>query len=140
VTYYLQKIKEQEDWVQEHVADMTVPKNFARTAPTYEPEVPITTRDMPIEYTNPQTQQFCDMLNIPNKFFLTDEEKQQRVATGPRPEALRNFANNHRRPRGQIQQGGYRGWHGPRDNYRGGHRGGRRGGHRGGFRDQPGYA
>ncbi|KAK1147767.1 lariat debranching enzyme [Aspergillus melleus] len=117
--FYKQQIVEAEQWIEEHVVKpgkMTIPENFEPTAPVYDPSVPITTEEMPIEYTNPQTAQFCELIGIENKFHMSDEERQARMAAGPRPERHRF----HRRGGGPGRgRGGYgRG--------RGGGRGGRR--------------
>ncbi|KAL4898127.1 lariat debranching enzyme, C-terminal domain-containing protein [Aspergillus ambiguus] len=84
---YKPLIEAEEDWVEENVVKpgkMTVPENFTPTAPFYDPAIPITTDQMPPEYTNPQTAQFCELLNIENKFHLSDEERQSRMNSGPR--------------------------------------------------------
>ncbi|KAI9039587.1 RNA lariat debranching enzyme [Aspergillus affinis] len=120
--FYKPQIIEAEKWVEEHVAKpgkMTIPENFEPTAPVYDPSVPITTEEMPIEYTNPQTAQFCELIGIENKFHMGDEERQARMAAGPRPADPRN------RPRrgGGFGPGRGRGGYG---RGRGGGRGGRR--------------
>ncbi|KAF7594444.1 lariat debranching enzyme [Aspergillus hancockii] len=87
-TVYGPQITEEEKWVQEHIVKpgkLTVPENFVPTAPFYDPAIPITTEQMPPEYNNPQTAQFCELVGIENKFRLTDEEREARIAAGPRP-------------------------------------------------------
>ncbi|OJJ44931.1 hypothetical protein ASPZODRAFT_70412 [Penicilliopsis zonata CBS 506.65] len=124
---YKPQIIEAEQWVEENIVKaekLDIPENFIPTAPYYDPAVPITTQEMPIEYNNPQTAQFCELLGITNKFHLTDEERQARIDAGPRAaESRGSFGRNNRFPR------------------RGGHGGGRghrnvsgRGRDRGGFR------
>ncbi|THC98658.1 hypothetical protein EYZ11_001861 [Aspergillus tanneri] len=99
---YKPQIIEAEQWIEEHVVKpgkMTIPENFEPTAPFYDPSIPITTDEMPFEYTNPQTTQFCDLVGIENKFHLSDEERQARMAAGPRPPRPSDFKGprNHRR-------------------------------------------
>lgn len=117
---YKAQIEKEAAWVKEHIVDqgkLAIPQNFEITAPVYDPEVPIQTKDMPPEYNNPQTAAFCELVGIENKFFLTPLEREQRMIDGPRPS------------RGGFGPGrhGHRG----RDNGRG--RGGRSGGGRGGW-------
>ena len=88
--YYRQRIIEEEAWVEEHVVQagkLAVPENFVPTAPYFDPYVPITTQDMPPEYNNPQTEQFCDLVGVKNKFHQSEEESQCRMSadqSGPR--------------------------------------------------------
>ncbi|PLB47542.1 DBR1-domain-containing protein [Aspergillus steynii IBT 23096] len=85
--FYKSQIIEAEKWIEEHVVKpgkMTIPENFEPTAPVYDPSIPITTEQMPLEYTNPQTSQFCELIGIENKFHMSDEERQARMAA-PRP-------------------------------------------------------
>ncbi|KKK12404.1 hypothetical protein ARAM_002341 [Aspergillus rambellii] len=85
---YRPQIIEEEKWIEEHVVKpkkLDVPENFTPTAPFYDPSVPITTDQGPIEYNNPQTATFCDLIGIENKFHLSDEQRQARMDIGPRP-------------------------------------------------------
>ncbi|KAL3479306.1 DBR1-domain-containing protein [Aspergillus californicus] len=116
---YLPLIEEEEKWVDEHVVKpgkLAVPENFTPTAPVYDPAIPVTTDQQPLEVNNPQTAAFCELIGIENKFYLTEEQRDARMAAGPRPSA---------NPRGR---GGYgfrgRGSRGGRDG-----RGGRGHGH-----------
>lgn len=105
-TFYKPLIEEAEQWVEENVVKagkLMVPENFTPTAPFFDPNVPITTEQLPPEYTNPQTAQFCELIGIENKFHLSDEERQARVEAGPRP--------NRPRPEGGWK-GGRRQWRG----------------------------
>lgn len=124
---YKPQILEAEEWIEEHVVKpgkLDVPENFTPTAPFYDPNIPITTEELPPEYTNPQTSQFCELVGIENKFDISEEERQARVAVGPRPSE----------PRSNFRGGGFnrnrRGGFGPGRGGRGG--GGFRGGGRGG--------
>ncbi|KAL5343531.1 lariat debranching enzyme, C-terminal domain-containing protein [Aspergillus crustosus] len=94
---YTPLIIEEEKWVEEHVVKagkLAVPENFTQTAPVYDPEVPVTTEQQPPEYNNPQTAAFCELVGIENKFYLTDEQREARLAVGPRPSD--SFGSNHR--------------------------------------------
>ncbi|KAL2870674.1 RNA lariat debranching enzyme [Aspergillus lucknowensis] len=85
---YRPLIEKEEEWVEENVVKpgkLAVPDNFTLTAPVYDPAVPITTEEQPPEYNNPQTASFCDLVSIGNKFYLTEEERDARIAAGPRP-------------------------------------------------------
>lgn len=85
---YKPLIEEEEKWVEEHVVKpgkLAVPENFTPTAPVYDPAVPITTEQQPPEYNNPQTAAFCELIGIENKFYLTEDERDARIAAGPRP-------------------------------------------------------
>jgi lariat debranching enzyme len=113
--FYRPLIEKEISWVEENLVQankMTIPEDFAQTAPVYEPSLGIHVPDTPQEYSNPHTQTFCDLLQIPNAFHASDEERAQLMQNGPRPEQQRS------------NRGGARGG--------GGHRGGGRGqGHRG---------
>ncbi|MCJ1391778.1 hypothetical protein MMC18_004643 [Xylographa bjoerkii] len=79
--YYRSLIEKEEIWVEENLMQhgkMAVPNNFEVTAPTFDVNVGIGTREQPKEYTNPQTVQFCNMLGIPNPFHLSEEERERK--------------------------------------------------------------
>ncbi|KAL2799866.1 lariat debranching enzyme, C-terminal domain-containing protein [Aspergillus keveii] len=85
---YRPLIEREEAWVEENIVKagkLDVPENFVITAPIYNPAVPITVEEQSREYTNPQTAAFCDLINIRNKFHLSEEERDARIAAGPRP-------------------------------------------------------
>ncbi|KAF1944471.1 lariat debranching enzyme [Clathrospora elynae] len=111
---YRPRVEKEMAWVEENIVKagkMTIPEDFTQTAPVYEPELGIRVLETPQEFSNPHTQNFCDLLQIPNVFHATDEERAQLIQSGPRPEQQRS------------NRGGGGG------GYRGGHRGGRGGGH-----------
>ncbi|CEJ58068.1 Putative Lariat debranching enzyme [Penicillium brasilianum] len=125
--YYRARIIEEEEWVEEHLVKekrMLVPYNFQPTAPNFDPEVPLTTSEQPKEYTNSQTAEFCKLLDIPNKFELTESEQEARMNAGPRP----TVSGHGGRGRGGRGRGSFRGGGGRRGPGRGMGRGGARGG------------
>lgn len=109
--YYRPLVEKEMEWVEANIAKtgkMQIPEDFAQTAPIYEPALGIHVQEQPQEYSNPHTQAFCDLLQIPNAFHASEEEREQRMQSGPRPEQQRS------------------------------NRGGGRGGHRGGGRGRGG--
>ncbi|KAJ5811400.1 hypothetical protein N7474_007701 [Penicillium riverlandense] len=85
---YKKRVIEEEQWVEENIVKkglMNIPANFTRSAPKYDPSVPISTTEAPPEYNNIQTAEFCELVGIENKFYLTEEQRLARVAAGPRP-------------------------------------------------------
>jgi lariat debranching enzyme len=87
---YMKKILEEEDWVEENLVKkdlMNVPFNFQCSAPKYDPAVPLSTKEQPMEFNNIQTAEFTKLLQIPNKFETSDEERVARHNAGPRPMA-----------------------------------------------------
>ncbi|KAJ5718410.1 hypothetical protein N7488_004056 [Penicillium malachiteum] len=119
---YRQAIEAEELWVEENLVKpklMDVPLDFTQVAPVFDPNVPITTNDAPPEYPNPQTEQFCRLIDIPNKFALSDEELAERAAARPRPNVRPDSGKHGRRGHGHGQRG-RRGGRGGRG--RGGHR------------------
>ncbi|PYH96594.1 DBR1-domain-containing protein [Aspergillus ellipticus CBS 707.79] len=114
---YKPLIVEEEKWVEENVVKpgkLFVPENFTQTAPVYDASVPMTTEEQPMEFTNPQTTQFCELIGIENKFHLSDEERQARMASGPRLVESRGHNRPPRRGgfgfgRGRGRGGGGRG-------------------------------
>ncbi|KAH7336316.1 lariat debranching enzyme, C-terminal domain-containing protein [Rhexocercosporidium sp. MPI-PUGE-AT-0058] len=115
---YLPLIEKEQVWVEENVVKrgkLEIPENFVLTAPTFEVGMPEIVDEGPVEYNNPQMQEFCDLIGIENKFFSTEEERERRMKNGPPPAE-------------QRRDGGFGGRGGGRG--RGGHRG-RGGGGRG---------
>ncbi|MCJ1275871.1 hypothetical protein MMC21_003676 [Puttea exsequens] len=125
---YAPLITKEEDWVEQNLLQrnrMEVPENFEITAPQYDGKaIGLVGREQPTEYTNSQTKAFCDMLQIPNWFDESDDERRQRRMT-------KTAANkSERMERGS--RGGGRG--GGRGRGGGGGRGRGRGGRGRGFR------
>ncbi|KAI0968058.1 lariat debranching enzyme, C-terminal domain-containing protein [Xylaria arbuscula] len=105
---YTPLIDAERAWVDENVVragKLSVPDNFAITAPPHSPGMPESVSKQPEEYTNPQTTAFCELVGVPNLWDASSEERAERKARGPPPSSDR---------------GGFRG--------RGGGRGGRGGG------------
>jgi lariat debranching enzyme len=97
-THYRERIMEEEKWIEEHVVKLgklTVPENFTVTAPVYDHNEQNSIADEPHEYTNPQTSEFCRLIGIENKFDISEEEREGRMAQGLRP-AGKNFARGNR--------------------------------------------
>lgn len=118
---YRPLIEREMEWIEENVVKrgkMTIPADFTQTAPVYDPTRGVHVFEAPQEYSNPHTQAFCNLLQIPNAFHATDEERERLMQIGPRPEQQRGGGGN---------RGGYRG----RGHGRGGGRGRGRGHARG---------
>ncbi|KAL0261057.1 lariat debranching enzyme [Diplodia seriata] len=85
--HYRPLIEQEEAWVEENIVKpgkMTVPDDFALTAPVYDAALGANVDGQPLEYTNPHTKTFCEMLQIPIPFDATPEERAERMARGPR--------------------------------------------------------
>ncbi|KAJ5894904.1 DBR1-domain-containing protein [Penicillium taxi] len=110
---YLDSIIHAESWVKENIIEpglLDVPINFTITAPVYDPSVPITTNEAPPEYNNPQTDEFCKLLGISNKFVLSDEERAARAeAHAQLPDEPERSYRGHGRGRGGRGRGSGRG-------------------------------
>ncbi|ESZ96721.1 hypothetical protein SBOR_2865 [Sclerotinia borealis F-4128] len=129
--HYRSLIKKEQAWVDEHIVQqnkLEIPTNFVTTAPPFLEGMPEIVKEGPLEYNNPQIQQFCDLLGMENKFYASDEEKQIRMQNGPAPVEERRDGGFGGRggSRGRGGRGGGRGFGDGR-----GHRGGGRGGGRG---------
>ena len=121
--HYQALIDTEELWVERNLVEsgkMTIPENFERTAPVYDPEVGIGTKEQPLEYTNPQTAQFCDLVGIPNSFDISEDERARRRIIGPRPDTPGSGAG-----RGSGRRGGGRDTRGSRGGRRWGRGSGR---------------
>ncbi|KAI1322096.1 lariat debranching enzyme, C-terminal domain-containing protein [Xylariaceae sp. FL0255] len=85
---YNKKIDVERAWVDEHIVGkdkLAVPENFSITAPPHVQGDPETVNYQPEEYTNPQTVAFCELLEIPNHWDATPEERAERKANAPTP-------------------------------------------------------
>lgn len=114
--HYAPLIEAELAWVKDNVVAkgrLDVPHNFVLTAPVHEPGFPESVHEQPVEYTNPQTAEFCQLIQVPNLWDATEVEREQRRMDGP----------------AQTQS---RGGRGGRGGGGGGGRGGGRGGRRGG--------
>ncbi|KAJ5690747.1 Lariat debranching enzyme [Penicillium macrosclerotiorum] len=121
---YLARILEEEAWVEENIVQrglMEIPHNFQCSAPKFDPNVDPASSDQPKEYSNIQTSEFCELLQIENKFDIPDSERLARMTAGPRHDGP-GFSS--RGGRGGAGRGSGRGGRGGRSG-RGG-RGGRR--------------
>lgn len=126
---YRELIEAEEAWVEENVVKkgkLQVPENFVITAPVQDGIPPtLNINEQPREYNNPQMVAYCELLGMENKFFATEEERNEREAKGPAPsEGRRDGGFGGGRGRGG---GGGRG----RGGGFGGHRGRGGGGGRG---------
>lgn len=85
---YAQLIAKEEEWVEEHLVKqndvgtsgtLEIPSNFELTAPVYDGRaIGSVGREQPREYSNPQTQVFCEMLGIRNWFHDGEEAREER--------------------------------------------------------------
>ena len=110
--YYQPLIAAEEKWVEENVEKkdlMQIPEDFEITAPVYDPNENIGPYEQPLEYTNPHTARFCELLQIPNPFHLSGEERQQRMMNGPMPADPRMASRGRGRDGGRGSRGGGRG-------------------------------
>jgi lariat debranching enzyme len=115
--FYRPLIEKEMSWVEEKLVQtdkMTIGEDFAQTAPVYEPILGLHVHDTPQEYSNPHTQAFCDLLQIPNVFHASDEQRAQLMQNGPRPEQQRSNRGGSRGGRGQGHRGRGRGGRGGR--------------------------
>lgn len=122
-------------WVDNHIsnADLVIPENFEVTAPVYDSgDWNLPQYHQAREYPNPQTSQFCRLLDIQNPFELSEDEIDQRMKQGPKPDPQGYRSHHSQRQRGGGGRG--RGWGGSRGGGRGGGRGRGRGRSHGYFR------
>ncbi|KAI6248985.1 Lariat debranching enzyme [Erysiphe necator] len=94
--HYLPLIQKELEWVDEHIVKagkLEIPRNFEITATPYQPGTPEIVKEGPLEYNNPQTQRFCDLIGITNKLFATEEERADRFQKGPAPVEEANRGN-----------------------------------------------
>ena len=124
---YLPLIASERSWVDDNIVakgKLAVPENFSITAPVYDGmDIKSVGREQPKEYTNPQTQQFCELLEVKNWFHESEEVREERRA---RKEAIvqgerdsegdgrgRGGGRGRGRGRGGRGHGGGRGGRGP---------------------------
>ncbi|KAF2832944.1 lariat debranching enzyme [Ophiobolus disseminans] len=110
--YYRPLIEKEMEWIEDNViksGKMMIPEDFAQTAPVYDPALGIHVQESPQEYSNPHTQTFCDLLQIPNAFHASDEERAQMMQNGPKPEGQRSNRGGGGGYRGNRGRGGGRG-------------------------------
>lgn len=109
---YQTLIQKERVWVDEHVVApgrLDVPLNFAQTAPALDEGCDEALWDLhkgvqPMEYTNPQTTAFCELMGLNNLWDATEEERAERRASGPPPDEFRGG------PRGDRGRGRGRGF------------------------------
>lgn len=85
--HYRPLIEKELAWVSanvEHKGLLAVPTDFSTTASVYDAVRGMNDIRMPREFTNPQTSKFCEMLDIPNPFHISEAERDERMARGPR--------------------------------------------------------
>ncbi|GAB7343117.1 hypothetical protein MBLNU457_1194t1 [Dothideomycetes sp. NU457] len=103
-SHYRTQIEAEEAWVEEHLVKtgrMAVPENFQVTAPVYDASRGLNYESMPREYSNNQTKDFCGMLQIPNPFDISEEDRDHRLQQGPK-ESERRDNNGDSRGRALI--------------------------------------
>jgi len=84
--HYKKLIEGESNWVEQNIVaknKLEIPRNFELTAHVFQEGTPEIVSDGPVEYNNPQTQDFCELVGIQNKFFATEEEKLERMQRGP---------------------------------------------------------
>ncbi|KAF2766294.1 hypothetical protein EJ03DRAFT_367659 [Teratosphaeria nubilosa] len=87
---YKALIQEQFDFLAQNLPDssLTIPDNFERTAPVYDNKAWNLPQYAKVEeHPNPQTAAYCEMLQMPNAFAISEEERAARLAQGPRYDA-----------------------------------------------------
>lgn len=107
--HYRPLIEKEQLWIEENVVrkeKLGIPENFMLTAPEFVVGSPEIVSDGPLEYNNPQMQQFCELISIENKFFATQEERDERMRSGPAPMEQRRDGGFGRRGRGGARGGG----------------------------------
>lgn len=107
--HYRPLIEKEQLWIDENVVKkgkLEIPENFVLTAPAFIVGCPEIVNDGPLEYSNPQMGQFCELVGIENKFFATQEERDERMRSGPAPAEARRGGGFGRRGRGGGRGGG----------------------------------
>ena len=115
--HYRAQIDEEEIWVEENLVvpgKLDIPSNFQITAPPFSPQSGMNGQgQQAVEYTNPQTSEFCSMLQIPNPFDLSPEVRAERMRRAPSTNQ-NGYASQRGRGGGR---GGGRGWRGGRGGF-----------------------
>ena len=111
---YATLIDESLAWIDSSNIDLRINNDFEQTAPVYDGQnfrLPQYERDAGglREYSNPQTTKFCQMLEIPNPFDISEDERQARMQAGPRPDENERPAMGGNRGRGGFGGGRGRG-------------------------------
>lgn len=107
--HYRPLIEKEQLWINENVVKkgkLEIPENFVLTAPAFILGSPEIVSEGPLEYDNPQMQQFCKLVGIENRFFATQEERDERMRNGPAPAEERRDGGFGRRGRGGARGGG----------------------------------
>lgn len=71
-------------WVRENITDkglLQIPRNFVPHAPVQSPDLVVLPDMQPREYPNQQTSWFCELLQIENKFAISDARKEDTGVT-----------------------------------------------------------
>ena len=80
-TAYTPLIFQEEEWVEENLVKqgkMGIPDNFAITAPVYDGRaIGSVGREQPKEYSNPQTNAFCEIVGIRNWFDASEKDREE---------------------------------------------------------------
>lgn len=136
--HYRPLIDAERAWVEENIVAkgrLAVPHDFEITAPVHapEPDQPETyAKGQPNEYTNPHTATFCELIQVPNIWHATKQERGERKQRGPGASSPphqyggddnRGFGDGGYRGRGRGRGGGRGGGYsrGGRGRGRGGH-------------------
>ena len=128
---YRKLMAEQRAWIDAQLpadSDLVIPENFEVVAPVYDGgDWNLPQYSTVQEFPNPQTERFCQKLGVPNVLAISESDRAERMAAGPRhdPDAER-FAAQGGRGRGRGGSGRGRG-----DRGRGRGGGGKGGGGRG---------
>ncbi|KAK7980283.1 hypothetical protein PG989_012740 [Apiospora arundinis] len=122
---YKSMIDAERAWIEEHVVQpgkLAVPENFAITAPPMAADEVVPDLNhvnvQPEEYTNPQTAAFCALLELPNLWDASPEERAQRRRNGAPQSVPRRDRDGG--GRGGGGRGGGRGGYGGHGRGRGG--------------------
>ena len=111
-SHYRTMIEAEEAWIEENLVKtgcMTVPENFQVTAPVYDASRGLNYESLPREYSNNQTKEFCKLLQIPNPFDSSEEDRDKRIQQGPKQSERRDNGDSRGRGRGRGRGGFGRG-------------------------------